>query len=113
MSEHNSHTDPSPGYEKKDVNVSKIVGYTIVVVVLLVTIVVFLNEFFIFQVEGIKQERNSVVSKDLRDLRAAEEEVLNSYKLINPEKKIYQIPVEQAMKLLAEEAFKKQKNNPQ
>jgi len=98
-------------YEKKDVNVSKIVGYTVAALIILIAILIFLNEFFIFQVEGIKQERDSVVSTELRDLRAAEEETLNSYKVLNGDKNIYQIPVERAMKLLANEAYAKQKNN--
>ena len=98
-------------YEKKDVNVSKIVGYTVAALIILIAILIFLNEFFIFQVEGIKQERDSVVSSQLRDLRAAEEETLNSYKVLNDEKNVYQIPVEQAMKLLADEAYARQKKN--
>ena len=101
------------GYEKKDVNVSKIVGYALVSIIILIAILVFLNEFFIFQVEGIKLERDSVVSTELRDLRAAEEETLNSYKVLNAETNVYKIPVEQAMKLLADEAYNKQKNNQQ
>ena len=94
-------------YEKKDVNVSKIVGYTVAALIILIAILMFLNEFFIFQVEGIKQERDSVVSSQLRDLRAAEEETLNSYKVLNAEKNKYQIPVDRAMKLIADEAFAK------
>ena len=94
-------------YEKKDVNVSKIVGYTVAALIILIAILMFLNEFFIFQVEGIKQERDSVVSSQLRDLRAAEEETLNSYKVLNAEKNKYQIPVDRAMKLIADEDFAK------
>lgn len=101
------------GYEKKDVNVSKIVGYALVSIIILIAILVFLNEFFIFQIEGVKQARDSIVSKELRDLRAAEEEMLNSYKVLNAEKNIYQIPVDRAMKLIADEAYAIQKNNQQ
>ena len=101
------------GYEKKDVNVSKIVGYALVSIIILIAILVFLNEFFIFQVEGIKMERDSVVSTELRDLSAAEEETLNSYKVLNAEKNIYQIPIDRAMKMIADEAYDKQKNNQQ
>ncbi len=98
-------------YEKKDVNVSKIVGFTIVIIVFLVAVIVFLNEFFIFEVENIKQERNNVASTELRDLRAAEVETLNSYKVLNADKNEYQIPIERAMKLLADEAYEKRKQN--
>lgn len=97
-------------YEKRDVNVSKIVGFAIVIVVFLVAVIVFLNEFFIYEVENIKEERDSVVSTQLRDLRAAEEETLNSYKVLNAEKDKYQIPIDRAMKLMADEAYAKQKH---
>lgn len=98
-------------YEKKDVNVSKIVGFTIVIIIFLVAVVVLLNEFFIFEVENIKQERDNVASTELRDLRATEDETLNSYKILNANKNKYQIPIERAMKLLADEAYEKRKNN--
>ncbi|MEJ2543375.1 MAG: hypothetical protein P8Y99_04855 [Calditrichaceae bacterium] len=97
-------------YEKRDVNVSKIVGFAIVIVVFLVAVIVFLNEFFIYEVENIKEERDSVVSTQLRDLRAAEEETLNSYKVLNADKDKYQIPIDRAMKLMADEAYAKQKH---
>ena len=97
-------------YEKKDVNVSKIVGFTIVVIVFLVAVIVFLNEFFIYEVENIKEERDRVVSTELRDLHAAEEKTLNSYKVLNADKDKYQIPIERAMKLMADEAYAKQKS---
>ena len=97
-------------YEKRDVNVSKIVGFAIVIVVFLVAVIIFLNEFFIYEVENIKEERDSVVSTQLRDLRAAEEETLNSYKVLNADKDKYQIPIDRAMKLMADEAYAKQKH---
>jgi len=102
-------TNSEAGYEKKDVNVSKIVGYTIVITVFLVAILVFLNEFFIYSSEKMKAETANEISSKLRELRAIEEEVLNSYKTINAEKGVYQIPVEQAIKILADEAFQNQK----
>ena len=97
-------------YETKDVNVKKIAGYTLAVVILLTAIMIFLNEYFVFEVEEIKQERNNVPSSELRDLNAREEEMLNSYKVLNADKNQYQIPMDRAMKLLADEAYEKQKN---
>ena len=38
----------------------------------------------------------------IRELRAAEEEILSSYKLLDSEKQIYRIPIRRAMELLAE-----------
>ena len=45
----------------------------------------------------------------IKDLRIHEDQVLNSYKVLDKEKGIYQIPIEQAMKVMADEAYEKQK----
>ncbi|MEJ2054514.1 MAG: hypothetical protein P8X42_11395 [Calditrichaceae bacterium] len=95
------------GYEKTDVNIAKIAGYTVVTIILLAAILLFLNEYFVFEMETMKSERNQVVSSQLRDLRASEDKALHSYKIINPDKNIYQIPIDRAMKLVADEAFEK------
>jgi hypothetical protein len=39
------------------------------------------------------------------DLRVREEEVLNSYAVVDSTKGVFRIPVEHAMKLMADEAF--------
>lgn len=101
--------NPETGYEKRDVNVAKIAGYTIVITVLLVAILVFLNEFFIYTTEKMKAETANQVSSKLRELQASEEIVLNSYKIKNEDKGIYQIPIDRAIKIVADEAFQKQK----
>jgi hypothetical protein len=46
-------------------------------------------------------------STAIRELRAREAEELNSYKLLDPNKKIYQIPIDRAIKLMADEAYMK------
>jgi len=40
----------------------------------------------------------------LRELREREDEILNSYKLLDPEKGIYRIPIARAMEITAREA---------
>jgi hypothetical protein len=93
-------------YEKSDVNVRKIVGFTLAVIAFLATVLILLNEYFLYSKEELVYE--TVLKPEsvaLRDLRAQEEEVLTTYRLLDASKGIYQIPVERAMKLLADEAY--------
>jgi hypothetical protein len=46
----------------------------------------------------------------LRDVRQREEGALNSYKVIDEKKGIYQIPISEAMKIIADEAYQKKKS---
>ena len=96
-----------PGYETGDVNVKKIliVGFT--GAVLLALILVGLYQYFIAETE--RQVYESVLKPEstaLRELRAREDEELNSYKLIDSSKAIYQIPIARAMQLLTDQASK-------
>jgi hypothetical protein len=94
------------GYEKRDANLKWIVGTAIVGVVIVVAVAIFLNEYFIFSKDKLVYETVlSPESKALRDLRAREDELLNSYGVIDREKGIYRIPIDRAMKVLADEAF--------
>lgn len=98
------------GYDKQDANVRFIVGVTIIGVVLIVAAVAFLSEYFQYTKENIIYETVlSPESKRLRDLRAREDETLNSYSVIDAEKGIYRIPIDRAMELVANEAFAKRK----
>jgi hypothetical protein len=98
---------PNPGYEDRDVNVKKILLWGIGGVVLIVIILAVLPEYFLFVKEdyyfkAVEEPR----SKELLELRKRETEELNSYKLLDKEKGIYQIPIERAMELTIEEASK-------
>ncbi len=99
------------GYEKSDVNVTKVAAYTVFIVVILAVILVLLGDYFIISKEALYEE---VVLKpesiDLRDIRAREDEILLNYKVIDAEKGIYGIPVSRAMKLIAEEDYQKRQN---
>ncbi len=72
-----------------------------------------LSEYFTARKEAQIQSANAVVSSTYRDVRAREEERLNSYKLINEKEGIYQIPITEAMKLLASEDYQKRLNASQ
>lgn len=94
------------GYEKRDVSLGRVFIASGVVVVLLVVIVVFLYEYFVFEKE--KQVFESTLAPEslaLRELRAREDEELNSYKLLDSASGIYRIPIDRALEIVADEAF--------
>ncbi|APF19856.1 hypothetical protein Calab_0306 [Caldithrix abyssi DSM 13497] len=98
------------GYEKSDANVNKIIAYTIMIMVLLGAIIVGVNEYFTYYSRQL--EYDIILNKqstELLELRAQEEQILNSYELLDYTKGIYRIPIERAMKILADEAYAKQK----
>jgi hypothetical protein len=97
----------NPGYEKRDVNVKKLVLWGIVGIVIVVISLVALTEYFLITKEdyyyrAIEKPR----SRELMELRERETEELNSYELIDEEKGIYRIPIKRAMELIVEEESK-------
>ncbi len=100
-------------YEKEDVNARVIIIMFIIGTITIGTIMFLLSEYFTARKEAQLQAANAVVSSTYRDVRAREEERLNSYKLINEKDGIYQIPVGEAMKLLATEDYQKRLNATQ
>lgn len=102
----------SKGYEKSDVSMRSLFLWAGAVLASLVLIVIILNSIFISTKEV--EVYNSVLkpeSAELRDLRARETEILNSYEIIDEQEGVVQIPIERAMQLLADEAFKEQLEN--
>ncbi len=94
------------GYEKSDLNISKTLIATVIIVVFLVASVAFVDEIFVHEKEQIIADVVlKPVSITLRELRAKEDEVLMSYKVLDPQKGVYQIPIERAKKVFAEEAY--------
>lgn len=93
-------------YERRDINAYKVIGYSIFGVIILVVILVLLNDYFLIEKNEMVYETNlKPVSTDLRDLRSWEADVLHNYKLLDAEHGVYQIPIERAMQLMAEEGF--------
>ena len=105
--EHNAPDNESPGYEKSDTRPAVVVIITLLSIVILIAIGIVLNEYFLLTKERIVYE--SVLKPEsaaLRELRAREDEFLNSYKVLDKDKGIYQIPIDRAMQLVADEAFR-------
>lgn len=94
-------------YEKEDVNARVIIIMFIIGSITIGTIMFLLSEYFTARKEAQIQTANAVVSSTYRDVRAREEERLNAYKLVNEKDGVYQIPIGEAMKLLATEDYQK------
>ena len=95
----------SAGYEKRDVNISMVIGLSVLSVVLLIIILVFLIDYFVESKEQMIYEAQlKPESADLNSLLVAEEEELTSYKVLDTERGVYRIPVDRAMELLVKEA---------
>ena len=99
--------DANAGYEKRDVNIKLVTVFSLLTIVFVTVCLIGLNEYF----NSVKEAEyyQSVLqpaSPELRDMQAAEERVLTSYRVIDKNKGVYAIPVESAMKLMSDEAFK-------
>jgi hypothetical protein len=100
------HQQRSSGYEERDVNIGRIALIGIVCVILLAISLFLVDQYFIITKEKDIQE---IVLKPqsvtLREVRSREDEILNSYKLIDSSKGIYQIPISRAMEILAQNTY--------
>lgn len=95
----------SAGYEKRDVNIFMVIGFTVVFVALLIVILIFLVDYFVeAKEEMIFETQLQPESVDLKSLITAEQEELTSYKILDTERGIYRIPIDRAMELLVKES---------
>ena len=93
-------------YERRDANPRKIMIATVVLLVVVVGLIIGLSELFIMTVDQqVTEVVLKPVSAQLRDIRVKEQAVLNNYKIIDAAKGVYQIPIDRAMDLVAEEAY--------
>ncbi|MBD3169896.1 MAG: hypothetical protein GF307_10470 [candidate division Zixibacteria bacterium] len=100
-------TNSNAGYEKSDVNVGKVILYGAVIALIVIVSVIGLWQFFTAEKERLVYDVVlKIESAKLRDLRARETEELNSYAVLDERKGTYRIPIERAMKLMAEEAYR-------
>jgi len=95
------------GYEKRDVNLAKVLIYGFLGVAVVTVVVIFALDYFTAAREAIVYESQlKPESAPLRELRAREEEELNSYAVLDGKKGVYRVPIERAMELTAEEAYR-------
>jgi hypothetical protein len=94
------------GYEKRDINPVKVFLFGMAGVVVIVVLVIFMVNYFTATREELVYEAVlKPESTALRELRAREEEELNTYAVLDAKKGIYRIPIKRAMELMAEEAY--------
>ena len=106
-SEHQITHGSGEGYEKRDVNVRMTLLVAIIIVVFIGVCLVYLSDQFTRDKEEMVYDMVlKPQSVTLRELRASETQTLTSYKLLDPAKGIYQIPIERAMQLMADEAYR-------
>ncbi len=100
-------SDPeNGGYEKRDINPVKVFLAGLAGVIVIVVLVIFMLSYFTATREEIVYEEVlKPESAALRELRAREEEELNSYAVLDTKKGVYRIPIKRAMELMAEEAY--------
>lgn len=107
--EENDQVDPAIvelGYEWHDVNVPVVALAALVCLVTLVVSVIALDGYFVRFREQLLREANDYDNPVLMELRAEEKGILTTYGVVDKEKGVYRVPIDQAMNIIAEEAFR-------
>jgi len=95
------------GYDTHEANLRPVITIAVISIAILVVSIILIEQYFIATKERLVEEVVlSPQSVALRELRAREDETLNSYRVVDAQKRIYQIPIDRAMELIAEEAYK-------
>jgi len=75
---------------------------------MLVMFVVLINDYFVYNQEAYVQKYvGPVYSGELAAIAKVEDGLLNSYKILDQEKEIYQVPIERAIDLVVKDYAKK------
>ena len=91
-------------YEIRDIPVKSVVIGGVVFVIIIGITLFLLYEYYIRVLDDTEYEfKLSKQSKKLMELRKLEDESLNSYKIIDEEKQIYQIPIDRSKELMLDE----------
>jgi hypothetical protein len=100
---------PKAGYEKRDASARGIVIGLVIGVLVMIIAIVGLNQLYVTTREEVVQENVlSQMDPRLQELHARETRLLTTYVVIDKEKGRYRIPIERAMELMVEEAYRKQ-----
>jgi hypothetical protein len=112
MEDHKVKKPSGPGYETRDANVRVFAGVGIAFVLLLIFTLIVLDQIFDVSREKVVEDVvMSPPSTPLQEMRNREDEVLNSYKVIDAQKGIYQIPIRRAMEILANRAYQQRQKS--
>ena len=100
------------GYEAQEVDIKRIVLIGLAFIALLIISLLIIDQYFTITTEQrVEEVVLRPVSVALRELRSREDDVLNSYKVLDAQRRTYQIPIDRAMELVAQEAFARTKNS--
>ena len=103
----NDHDKNSNGYEKRDASSPRIIISGVIGIVVVIAVIIFVNEIFTTTSEKMKQDIIlAPQAVAIRELRARETEELNTYKLLDIQNGIYRIPINRAIELMADEAYR-------
>jgi len=87
-------------------NAKKSILWGVLIIFALIVSLIVLNEYFLSVVESpINDTVLNPQSVTLNDLHASEDEILNSYKLLDSATGQYRIPIDRAIALVVEEEF--------
>jgi len=77
----------------------------IIISIFIIASLILLNEYFsVAKEKEVYKKVSQPQSTELQQLHAYEDEILNSYSVIDEEKGVYQVPIDRAMELLVQEA---------
>lgn len=97
------------GYEHSDIGWVTLLWIGTIIIVCVTFFVILLDSFFSIAKENeVYEAVLKPVPADVREMRAKEQEKLNSYGKVEGTNGVYHIPIDRAMQLLAEENFKKE-----
>ena len=98
------------GYERKDIDVRTVAKMTLLTIVVITVMIVGLIEYFVIFAEDIVYEQVlQPKSIQLQELENSDYQILNSYAVTDSVNRRFRIPIERAMELEAQEAFKQSK----
>jgi len=105
--QHPTREDLSAGYELSDVSKPRLFMVIAVIAVILIIAVFVLQGYFIEVRERITMDQVlAPQSEALQQLHEREQEALHNYGAIDTSQGIYRIPIEEAMRLEAQEDFR-------
>jgi hypothetical protein len=103
--------DADAGYETRDASSRGIAIGMVIGVIVIVISIIGVREFYITTREQIRQENVlSRMDPRLRELQNRETRILTSYEWVDSTKGIVRIPVERAMELMVEEAYRERQS---
>jgi len=105
MTEQNQQQHTSEGYERRDIDLRKILTVSAICIVFVVVSIVALDEYFTFYKERVYYETALVpLAQDFLALQAEEDSLLTNYTRVDSLDGVYRIPIEKAMELVAEDS---------